>query len=200
MNLLGVRRIAAYMLVGVFVWIAVLKSGVHATLAGVLVALAIPLQSDAAGHSPLKHLEHTLHPWIAYAILPVFAFANAGLSFAGLQWSDLWHPLTLGIVAGLFLGKQIGVFGLAWLLISLGWASLPRGSNWGMVYGAAVLTGIGFTMSLFIGSLAFEHGGFDYGSQVRVGVLVASLLSAAWGLIVLKVAISRRPVTDPQKT
>ena len=199
LNRLGVRRVAAYMLVGLFVWVAVLKSGVHATLAGVLVALAIPLRSDAEGHSPLKHLEHTLHPWIAFAILPVFAFANAGLSFAGMQFSDLWQPLTLGIIAGLFLGKQLGVFGLTWLLVKLGWARLPRGCNWGMTYGAAILTGIGFTMSLFIGSLAFEHGGFDFSSQVRLGVLVGSILSAVAGLIVLKLALARPVTPGPEE-
>ena len=190
LNRLGVHRLGAYLWVGVFVWVCVLKSGVHATLAGFVVGMAIPMSArDADGEalpSPLRHLEHVLHPWIAYAILPLFAFANAGVSFAGIDPSVLWDPVTLGIVAGLFIGKQAGVFACAWGMIRLGLAQLPDGSTWRHVYGAALLSGVGFTMSLFIGSLAFEQGNFEHTVATRVGVLIGSLLSAIVGFFVLR--------------
>ncbi|MEO0631741.1 MAG: Na+/H+ antiporter NhaA, partial [Planctomycetota bacterium] len=135
--------------------------------------------------SPLRHLEHVLHPWIAYAIMPIFAFANAGISFAGVELSVLWDPVTVGIVLGLFVGKQIGVFGMAWAMIKLGIARLPEGVDWRQLYGAALLSGIGFTMSLFIGSLAFEQGNFEHTVATRVGVILGSLLSACAGYYVL---------------
>jgi len=186
LNLAGVTRISAYMLVGVFVWTCVLKSGVHATLAGIAVAMAIPLKSASDQHSPLTHLEHTLHPWVAYAILPIFAFANAGVSFGGISTEVLFGPVSIGIALGLFIGKQIGVFGPVWLMVKLGWARLPDGANWASVYGVALLAGIGFTMSLFIGSLAFERGQFDYLAATRVGVLAGSVVSAVAGYLLLK--------------
>jgi NhaA family Na+:H+ antiporter len=188
MNRRGVTRIAPYALAGTFMWIFMVKSGVHATLAGVLTAFCIPLRCvDEHGHSPAKHLEHTLHPWVAFGILPLFAFANAGVSFQGLGARDLVAPVPLGIGLGLFLGKQAGVFLFAWLTVKSGLARRPAGTSWIQIYGAAVLCGIGFTMSLFIGSLAFEHGDFDYAAQVRLGVIEGSLLSALLGYTILRV-------------
>jgi NhaA family Na+:H+ antiporter len=187
LNLSGVKRIAPFMIVGVILWVAVLKSGVHATLAGVAIGLLVPLKGhDAQGHSPLRHLEHMLHPWVAFAILPVFAFANAGVSLAGMALGDLLNPVTLGVALGLFLGKQAGVFGTVWLAVRTGLGRLPEGAGWTQVYGVALLTGIGFTMSLFIGTLAFQGHGYD--APVRLGVLSGSLLSAVSGYLVLRLA------------
>lgn len=184
LNLFGVKRLAPYMLVGLFLWIAVLKSGVHATLAGVVIGLAVPLRGAGdPEHSPLRHLEHMLHPWVAFGILPLFAFANAGVSLAGLTFASLLEPVPLGIALGLFLGKQVGVVGFSWAAIRAGLARLPEGANWGQFYGVALLTGIGFTMSLFIGTLAFPQVG--YSAAVRLGVLSGSLLSAVAGYLVL---------------
>ena len=191
LNLRGVTRTAPYILIGIIVWVAVLKSGVHATLAGVLLALAIPLRAtDAEGHSPLRHLEHILHPWVAFLVLPAFAFANAGVNFAGMTFSSLLEPLPLGIALGLFVGKQIGVFGATFLMIKTGLAKMPEGANWGMMYGVSLLCGIGFTMSLFIGGLAFDDPG--HAAAVRLGVLAGSLISGAVGYLVLKRAIAAR--------
>ncbi|WP_051340750.1 Na+/H+ antiporter NhaA [Azospirillum halopraeferens] len=186
MNLMGVTRVAAYILVGVFLWVCVLKSGVHATLAGVATALAVPLRTTGrqAGHeAPLHHLEHMLHPWVAFGILPVFAFANAGVSLAGLTFGSLFEPVPLGIALGLFVGKQIGVVAFTWVAIRAGLGTLPAGANWVQFYGMALLTGVGFTMSLFIGGLAFTGDG--YSAAVRIGVLSGSLLSAVIGYLVL---------------
>lgn len=193
MNRLGVARIAAYVVVGIFVWLCVLESGVHATLAGFTVALTVPLRSRDGGFSPLRHLEHALHPWVAYGILPIFAFANAGVSFAGIEPEVVFGPVSLGIAAGLLIGKQLGVFGMTWLAVRLGFARLPAGSDWLMLYGVALLTGIGFTMSLFIGSLAFEHGAFDHLAATRVGVLGGSVVSALLGYAILRRAFRGRP-------
>lgn len=194
LNLAGVKRIAPFMLVGVVLWVAVLKSGVHATLAGVAIGLCVPLKGlDEEGHSPLRHLEHLLHPWVAYAILPVFAFANAGVSLAGMTWGALFNPVTLGIALGLFVGKQVGVFGLTWLAVKTRIAALPAGANWRQVYGVSLLTGIGFTMSLFIGTLAFDTVGYD--AAVRMGVLIGSLMSAMAGYLVLRFASGDRVYT-----
>lgn len=194
LNILGVRRLAPYMLVGTFVWVCVLKSGVHATLAGVVVGLSIPLRDVGDAEPPLTRLEHMLHPWVAFAILPVFAFANAGVPLAGLSPSALLEPVPLGIALGLFLGKQLGVLGFCWAAIRAGWARLPEGASWRQFYGVSVLAGIGFTMSLFIGTLAFpEEGG--HGAGVRLGVLVGSLLSATLGYLILATS-ARRPPAD----
>lgn len=187
LNRLGVTRLGAYIVVGVVLWVLVLKSGVHATLAGVALAFAIPMRAKGKeSSSPLLHLEHALHPWVAFAIMPIFAFANAGISLAGISLDTLFSPVPLGIAIGLFLGKQLGVFGFAWLSIRLGLAQLPERANWWQLYGTAVLCGIGFTMSLFIGSLAFEHGGLDDAISARLGILVGSLLSAVIGYLILR--------------
>jgi NhaA family Na+:H+ antiporter len=184
LNRFRVMTLAPYMLVGLFIWFCVLKSGVHATLAGVVVAAFIPLRADD-DHSPARHLEHLLHPWVAFAVLPIFAFSNAGISLIGVSADVLTGGVTMGIVAGLFLGKQIGVFGMIVLARLLGFARLPEGTTWGQIYGVSALCGIGFTMSLFIGTLAFEHGNFDLLYRVKVGVLMGSILSAAWGIGIL---------------
>jgi NhaA family Na+:H+ antiporter len=192
MNRLGVTRLAAYFVVGIVLWVAVLKSGVHATIAGVVLGLAIPLRaSDAEGHSPLRHLEHGLHPWVAFLVLPLFALANAGVDFRGAGAASLGHPVALGAGLGLLVGKSVGVFGAALLMVRLGWASLPRGASWGTLAGVACLAGIGFTMSLFVGSLAFEGQSAALDVAVRIGVLGGSLLAALLGLVVLRTAHRR---------
>ncbi len=191
LNRLGVGRIGAYVLVGIFVWVCVLKSGVHATLAGFVVALTVPLRHPNPDYhgSPARHLEHSLHPWVAYMILPLFAFANAGVSFAGMTPHELTGGVAIGIVAGLFLGKQLGVFLTSALLIKLGLAKLPRGATWATLYGVAILTGIGFTMSLFIGSLAFEYSPVDYSTPLRAAVLGGSVVSAVVGYFWLRATL-----------
>ena len=192
LNRTGVRRIAPYILFGVVLWVAVLKSGVHATLAGVAVAAFIPLRTSTS-ESPLKHLEHTLHPWVAFGIMPVFAFANAGVPLAGLSLKDLLNPVPLGILTGLFLGKQIGILLFSRLAVLVGVASLPSGARWRELYGVAILCGIGFTMSLFIASLAFEQGGLAYSGTERLGILLGSLVSGVVGYVVLKWMLRSAP-------
>jgi Na+:H+ antiporter, NhaA family len=182
LNLLGVKRLAPYLLIGVAIWVCVLKSGIHATLAGVAVALFIPLGD--AKESPLRHLEHMLHPWVSFAIMPIFAFANAGVSFAEVSLADLLAPLPLGIAVGLFIGKQVGVFATSWAAIKLGLCRLPPGVSWSALYGVSLLTGIGFTMSLFIGSLAF--GDPAHAAGIRLGVFLGSILSGLCGYLVLR--------------
>jgi NhaA family Na+:H+ antiporter len=191
LNRARVVRLAPYMLTALFIWLCVLKSGVHATLAGVIVAAFIPLRAGD-DQSPARHLEHTLHPWVAFAVLPIFAFANAGVSFLGMGLGTITNGVPLGIILGLFFGKQIGVFGMVVLARLLRLAQLPEGTTWLQVYGVAVLCGIGFTMSLFIGTLAFEHGNFDLLGGVKIGVLIGSLLSAATGVLILHLALPAR--------
>ncbi|MBF8724369.1 Na+/H+ antiporter NhaA [Pseudomonas sp. NY15372] len=181
MNRLGVVKLTPYLLVGLVLWVCVLKSGVHATLAGVALALCIPLRTRPAEPSPLLRLEHALHPWVAYAILPLFAFANAGVSLAGMTVDSFTHPVPLGIAIGLLAGKTLGVFGLTWVAVKLRLAALPSGANWGQVLGVAVLCGIGFTMSLFVGSLAFVPGASDFAGMDRMGILTGSLFAALFG-------------------
>ena len=186
-NRRGVRTIVPYILVGLVLWAAVLKSGVHATLAGIVLALFIPLRIKSEnGRSPLEELEQDLHPAVAFAILPIFAFANTGVSLDGVTFSSLLEPVPLGIAAGLFLGKQLGVMAAAWMVIKLGWAHLPSGTRWRELYGVAVLCGIGFTMSLFISSLAFEQGATGFVADDRLGILCGSTLSALLGYAVLR--------------
>ncbi len=192
LNLYGVKSIAPYVVIGIVVWAAVLKSGVHATLAGVLIALTIPLQGhNADEQSPLHKLEHDLHPWVAYLVLPLFAFANAGVSFAGLSLSSLFSEITLGIALGLFVGKQVGVLAFSALAVAVKLARLPEGVSWAQIYGAACLTGVGFTMSLFIGTLAFDTA--DVLNEVRLGVLAGSILSGVVGYAVIRASLSSRP-------
>ncbi len=192
LNRRGVVAIPAYLFIGLVMWVAVLKSGVHATLAGVALAFFIPMRAPNGESSPLRKLEHDLHPTVAYAILPIFAFANAGVSLGGFGVDALTHPVTLGVALGLFVGKQLGVFAFAWVTIKLGLAKLPEGASWLALYGVSILCGIGFTMSLFIASLAFEGKGPAALGLDRVGILEGSLLSAVVGFIVLKVALKRR--------
>ena len=186
LNRMGVQRTSPYLLVGIVMWVFVLKSGVHATLAGVMIALTIPLKSKNEDEALLYKMEHGLHPWVAFLILPIFAFANAGVNFSGIGIGDLLQPLTLGIAVGLFLGKQVGVFIATWIGVKSGVARLPENVTWRHVYGVACLTGVGFTMSLFIGSLAFEAA--DEMNAVRLGVVLGSILSGLFGYVLLKSA------------
>jgi Na+:H+ antiporter, NhaA family len=185
LNLRGVTSITPYALLGVMLWVMVLKSGVHATLAGVVTALAVPLIRPAqSDETLLEHVEHGLHPYVAYAILPLFAFANAGVSFEGMGLGSLMEPVALGIALGLFVGKQLGIFASLWLAVKAGLAPMPTATSWPQLYGVSLVAGIGFTMSLFIGSLAFSTNEFD--AQVRLGVLVGSLASAVLGYALLR--------------
>ncbi len=191
-NRLNITNIAAYMLVGVVLWVCTLKSGVHATLAGILIAFAIPLKDQKnPGKSPLRELEHKLHPWVAFGILPLFAFANAGVSFKGMSVQSLLGPIPLGIALGLFLGKQIGICFATFFGVKSGVARMPKGSSPTGVYGVSLIAGIGFTMSLFIGSLAFGGAGGAYAAQVRLGVIAGSALSGVFGYLALLMAQSR---------
>lgn len=186
LNRSRVMETAPYILVGVIMWVAVLKSGVHATLAGVLLALFIPMRDvRAPDRSPLIELEHNLHTAVAFGILPLFAFVNSGISLLGVGMDYLLHPVPLGIAAGLFFGKQAGVFVFCWLAVQLGAAKLPQGVNWANLYGVSLLCGVGFTMSLFIGSLAFETTGQNLLFDERLGIIIGSVLSACAGLAVL---------------
>ncbi|MFK3705413.1 Na+/H+ antiporter NhaA [Klebsiella sp. NPDC088457] len=185
LNLCGVRRSGIYLLVGAVLWTAVLKSGVHATLAGVIVGFMIPLK-ERAGKSPARQLEHVLHPWVAYLILPLFAFANAGVSLQGVTLEGLTSLLPLGIIAGLFIGKPLGISLFCWLALKLRWASLPEGTTCQQIMAVGILCGIGFTMSIFIASLAF--GSVDPGliNWAKLGILIGSVLSAVTGYMILR--------------
>lgn len=179
-----------YILIGVVMWVAMLKSGVHATLTGVILAIFIPMKSRTNVHySPLKSMEHDLHSVVAFFVLPVFAFANAGISFSGVGPEQILHDVPLGIALGLFIGKQLGVFGFCWLAIKLKLTDLPKGMSWGSLYGTAALCGIGFTMSLFIGSLAFEETGVNLMFDDRLGIILGSMVSGIAGYLVLHVSL-----------
>ncbi len=189
LNRLGVTRTSGYLVIGALLWVFVLQIGVHATLAGVVVATAIPIRARGdKERSPLRKLEHDLHPWVAYGILPVFAFANAGVSFAGFSPASLLEPVPLGIAAGLFVGKQLGIFVPIAAAVRLGIARRPSGATWPQVYGVSMLCGVGFTMSLFIGSLAFEDPAGDqtFAAPIRLGVLCGSLLSGLFGYLFVR--------------
>ncbi len=189
MNRFGVTNRFAYFLLGIFLWVCVLKSGVHATIAGIILALAIPIQDkEHPNFSPARQLEHDLHPWVSFGILPLFAFANAGVSFADLTFSHLVGSITLGITFGLFIGKQLGIWGATMLAVRLGIAKMPAQCNSLGIYGIGLIGGVGFTMSLFIGTLAFGYGpGSELsGAFVRTGVLLGSLLSGVCGYFLLK--------------
>ena len=191
-NLRGVMRLTSYLVFGLIMWAAVLKSGVHATIAGVLLAFTIPLRHpEGQEHSPLRNLEHDLHPTVAFIILPVFAFANTGIPLAGMNLEALLSPEPFGIAMGLFIGKQLGVFGFTWAAVKAGIAKLPTGVGWLEIYGLSLLTGIGFTMSLFISSLAFEEGHTSFNAN-RLGILAGSMASAIVGYLVLAYALRNK--------
>ena len=199
LNRMRVMRLAPYLLLGALLWFFVLRSGVHATIAGVLLALTIPIivtpTEPESKDSPLHKLEHAITPWVAFLVVPIFGFANAGISFAGLSVSDLLAPLPLGVAAGLFIGKQVGVFGFAAAAVRFGWADLPAHATWRQLYGVSLLCGIGFTMSLFIGLLAFDNP--ELQDAAKLGVLLGSLLSGLAGWLVLRSAPVPRPAPVP---
>ncbi|MEE7478589.1 Na+/H+ antiporter NhaA [Methylobacterium hispanicum] len=196
LNRLGVTRLAPYLVLGAVLWFLVLRSGVHATVAGVLLALTVPIHPSPGRPedptSPLHRLEHALMPWVTYAIVPIFGFANAGVNLGGLAPDALLHPVTLGVALGLFLGKQIGVFASVRLAVAAGLAQRPAGASWAQVYGVAILCGIGFTMSLFIGGLAFADAA--HATETKLGVLAGSLLSGLVGAALLGLAPARARV------
>lgn len=182
-NRFKVSNLSPYLFVGTLLWICVLKSGVHATLAGIIIALIIPLKESGPNHySPLRTLEKRLHPWVAYGILPLFAFANAGVSFAGVTIHHFLTSIPVGIALGLFLGKQIGIWGATMLSVICGVAPLPKGITPLNLYGMSLIAGVGFTMSLFIGGLAFNG---EYAAVIRLGVIVGSVISGVLGYFVL---------------
>ena len=197
LNRVGVKRLGPYLVTGVILWVCVLKSGVHATLAGVIVAFSIPGRtSDPDAVPPLRQLIAMLHPWVAFGVLPLFAFVNAGISFEGMNLGKILEPVPLGIVAGLFIGKQLGVFTAVWVVVKLGFAKLPVGTSWLQIYGVALLCGIGFTMSIFIGSLAFAEGTVGYARADRLAIIIGSLVTGIFGYIVLKYATDRQARRD----
>jgi len=188
-NHFRVTALTPYILLGLVLWVFVKLAGLHPTLAGVIVALCIPMyDTRTEKHSPVKHMEHSLHPWVAFMVLPIFGFANAGVSFEGVSWDSFMDPLTFGIIAGLFVGKQIGVFGISFVMIKLGLAKLPKKATWMQLYAVSLLCGIGFTMSLFIGTLAYPD--IDHAAAIRLGVIAASVLSALTAIIILNLSFS----------
>ncbi|WP_371185271.1 Na+/H+ antiporter NhaA [Thalassotalea maritima] len=195
--LLNNRKVEArslYIVIGLIMWVSMLKSGVHATLAGVLLALFIPLKSNTRpNYSPLKSLEHDLHSVVAFFVLPVFAFANAGLNLTGITMDNVLHPVPIGIALGLLIGKQVGVFGFCWLAVKMKLTELPNGMNYKVLYGTSALCGIGFTMSLFIGSLSFDSVNFTKLFDERLGIIVGSLLSGVIGFVVLRMSLKKQP-------
>jgi NhaA family Na+:H+ antiporter len=193
LNRAGVRRLWPFLAGFLLLWVAMLASGIHPTIAGVIAALTIPLGRGEA-HSPLKRLEHQLHPWVMFAIMPLFGLASAGVTLNG-GWDALVQPLPLGIALGLLIGKQLGVFSAVWLVVRLTGSVQPPGTSWLQVYGASVLCGVGFTMSLFIGALAFP-GDVDKIEAAKIGTLLGSILSALLGWAILRFA---RPVTGPEE-
>jgi NhaA family Na+:H+ antiporter len=189
LNRMRVTRTAVYVAIGIPLWVAVLKSGVHATLAGVVLAMFVPLRArDAAGASPLRDFEHALHPWVVFGVLPLFAFTNAGVSLEDLSIDDVLHPVALGVALGLLVGKQIGVFGACWLASRNKIAALPDGVRWRHIHGVSLLCGIGFTMSLFIASLAGAAGADDLMNRDRLGILLGSSSAGVLGLFALWIA------------
>lgn len=192
-NKKGYDAKSLYLFVGLIMWVSMLKSGVHATLAGVLLAMFIPLNSKKQpDYSPLKTLEHDLHSLVAFVVLPVFAFANAGLNFSGITLDSMMHGVPVGIALGLFIGKQVGIFGFCALAIKLGLAQMPKGMDFISLYGTAALCGIGFTMSLFIGSLAFEETSVNMLFDERMGILAGSILSGIAGYLILNYSLKRQ--------
>jgi Na+:H+ antiporter, NhaA family len=198
LNKCNVISKSPYILVGIIMWVATLKSGVHATLAGVLLAMFIPIRSNSnPDYSPLKSLEHDLHSVVAFFVLPVFAFANAGINFSGVTVEHVFHGVPIGIALGLFVGKQVGVFGFCWFFIALKVTDLPKNLSWLSLYGTSALCGIGFTMSLFIGSLAFEETGVNLLFNERLGIILGSLASGIFGFFILRVSLSSNKSIQP---
>lgn len=190
LNKLRVMSISAYLVVGALLWVCLYHSGIHTTIGGVIVGMAIPLRDpDDESNSPLNTCMHFLHPWVSFLVLPVFAFTAAGINLHALSMESLSAPLTLGIALGLFVGKQIGIFGITWLAIKQGFATLPQSTNWPQIYGVSLLCGIGFTMSLFIGALAFDDVGMQ--EQIKLGVLAGSIISAAVGWVVIRLSTGK---------
>ncbi|ENO8416671.1 Na+/H+ antiporter NhaA [Vibrio mimicus] len=189
LNAKHVTKLSVYLIAGLILWIAVLKSGVHATLAGVVIGFAIPLKGNKGEHSPLKHLEHALHPYVAFGILPLFAFANAGISLQGVSIDGLTSMLPLGVALGLFLGKPLGIFSFSWAAVKLGVAQLPEGINFKHIFAVSVLCGIGFTMSIFISSLAFGQANAAYDTYARLGILMGSTTAALLGYALLRLSL-----------
>jgi NhaA family Na+:H+ antiporter len=186
LNRMRVTRVAVYVAIGIPLWVAVLKSGVHSTLAGVVLAMFIPLRAkNAEGASPLRNFEHALHPWIVFGVLPLFAFTNAGVSLGEMSMKDLLHPVALGVAMGLLVGKQLGVLGACWIASRYKLAALPEGVGWRHVHGVSLLCGIGFTMSLFIASLAASEGAEDFANRDRLGILLGSSTAGVLGLFAL---------------
>lgn len=191
LNNFRVSWLFIYLLLGMGVWYCLLKSGIHPSLSGVLVALTIPV-TETKESSPLHSLEQRLHPWVGYFIMPLFAFVNAGISFHEVTWPVIMSDTAIGIIVGLFIGKQLGVFLVAWLLVRFRYVTLPTHTTWRMMYGVSILCGIGFTMSLFLGTLSFEADGVEYLTRVQIGVILASVLSGIGGAMVLAGAFSRK--------
>ena len=192
LNYRNVESKSIYILIGIIMWVATLKSGVHATLAGVVLAMFIPMRSKTnPSISPVKEMEHDLHPLVAFFILPVFAFSNAGINLTDVGMEQVLHNVPLGIALGLFFGKQIGIFGLCWLAIKLKLAQLPKSTTWASLYGTAALCGIGFTMSLFVGSLAFEETGVNLLFDERLGIIIGSLASGIAGYLILRSCLKK---------
>lgn len=192
MNAKQVTKISYYVVAGFILWVAVLKSGVHATLAGVVIGFAIPLKGKAGEHSPLKHMEHALHPYVAFIILPIFAFANAGISLEGVSLSGLTSMLPLGIALGLFIGKPLGIFSFSWIAVKAGVAKLPEGISMKHIFAVSVLCGIGFTMSIFISSLAFTGVSTEFDTYARLGILLGSTTSALLGYALLRMTLPKK--------
>ncbi|WP_394125591.1 Na+/H+ antiporter NhaA [Vibrio hepatarius] len=192
LNAKKVTKLTPYMIVGAILWFAVLKSGVHATLAGVVIGFAIPLQGKKGEHSPLKHMEHSLHPYVAFGILPLFAFANAGISLEGVSLSSLGSALPLGIALGLLIGKPLGIFTFSWVAVKSGVAKLPKGVNFMHIFAVSVLCGIGFTMSIFISSLAFGTVNVEFDTYARLGILMGSTTAALLGYFLLHISLPKK--------
>lgn len=194
LNRANVISKSAYLLIGVVMWTATLKSGVHATLAGVVLAMFIPLTSNKErDSSPLKTLEHDLHSVVAFGVLPIFAFFNAGIDFSGVSLEHLLHPVPVGIALGLFVGKQVGIFSFCWLAVKCNLSQLPAGISWASLYASAALCGIGFTMSLFIGSLAFDTSSIKLVFDERLGVMMGSLFAGLVGYFLLNKSLPKAP-------
>ncbi|AIW14225.1 Na+/H+ antiporter NhaA [Vibrio tubiashii] len=195
LNAKKVTKLTPYIIVGAILWFAVLKSGVHATLAGVVIGFAIPLKGNKGEHSPLKHMEHALHPYVAFGILPLFAFANAGISLEGVSMDGLTSMLPLGIALGLLVGKPLGIYSFSWIAVKSGVAKLPEGITFRHIFAVSVLCGIGFTMSIFISSLAFGPVNAEFDTYARLGILMGSTTAALLGYFLLHISLPKKSVS-----